>query len=134
MAGNVSVMLSTLVLIFAQVCTAVLDADPLAPNPFPAFRMLGSQIASNLSVVSDFPQEIFGRQSCAQGYSQCGMSCVEKLQSVRLMRGNRLHGGMLPSNRPNVLSGAMHRSSARRRECFDNEDNGSMLMLIDQLL
>lgn len=78
MSGKVAVKRLAVSLILTQVCIAVLDADPKAPSPLLAFRMLGSQVASNLSVISDFGQDVFGKQSCAQGYSQCGKTFFKK--------------------------------------------------------
>jgi hypothetical protein len=65
-------MLSVLAVVI-QGCIALPDADLQGAVPLPAFRMPGSQAVSNLTAMSDLSQDIFERQSCGQGYGQCGM-------------------------------------------------------------
>lgn len=73
MATLVSRILHVLLLLFSHKCFVLPDADLKGVESPRAFRVFGDQLVSNLTGIENPAQNIFGRQSCAQGYSQCGV-------------------------------------------------------------
>jgi hypothetical protein len=70
--ANMLVTASVLALAFCSISSAFPEADLDGVEPLPAFRVQGGQLESNLTGMQSPALNIFGRQSCGQGYSQCG--------------------------------------------------------------